>query len=199
LSRSLREREPYPGWRNTAIVAWSGMRGAVSLAAALAIPLATGAGDPFPQRNLIVFLTFCVILATLVLQGLSLPALIKFLDVRDDGIDEREELKARLRVAEAAVARVDELAAQEWVREDTASRMRGLYDYRRRRFAARFGLLEDGEDYEHRSSAFQRFQHEVLAAQRSELLRLRNEGYINDEVMRRVERDLDLEEARLEM
>lgn len=200
LSRSLREREPYPGWRNTAIVAWSGMRGAVSLAAALAIPLATSAGEPFPQRNLIVFLTFCVILATLVLQGLSLPALIKFLDVRGDGIDEREELKARLRVAEAAVARVDELAAHEWVREDTASRMRGLYDYRRRRFAARFGLLEeDGEDYEDRSSAFQRFQHEVLAAQRSELLRLRNEGYINDEVMRRVERDLDLEEARLEV
>ena len=177
------------------------MRGAVSLAAALAIPLTVQGGAPFPQRDLLIFLTFCVILATLVLQGLSLPPLIRTLGVTGDGIDEKEELKARLRVAEAAVARVDELAEEDWVREDTAERMRGLYGYRRRRFAARFGAIEesDVEDYENRSTAFQRFQHEVLGAQREELLRLRNEGLINDEVMRRVERDLDLEEARLEI
>ena len=200
LSPRLRERDPYPGWRNTSVVAWSGMRGAVSLAAALAIPLTIQGGAPFPQRDLLIFLTFCVILATLVFQGLSLPPLIRTLGVTGDGIDEKEELKARLRLAEAAVARVDELAEEEWVREDTAERMRGLYGYRRRRFAARFGAIEenDVEDYEDRSTAFQRFQHEVLAAQREELLRLRNEGLINDEVMRRVERDLDLEEARLE-
>lgn len=199
--RRLRERDPYPGWRNTAIVAWSGMRGAVSLAAALAIPLSLQDGTPFPQRDLVIFLTFCVILATLVFQGLSLPPLIRTLGVRGDGLDEREELKARLRVAEAAVVRVDELAGEDWVRDDTAERMRGLYDYRRRRFAARFGALEEGddEDYEDRSTSFQRFQHEVLAAERRELLRLRNEGLINDEVLRRVERDLDLEETRLEI
>ena len=201
VSRRLLERDPYPGWRNTTIVAWSGMRGAVSLAAALAIPLTVQGGAPFPQRDLLIFLTFCVILATLVLQGLSLPPLIRALDVRGDGLDEREELKARLRVAEAAVGRVDELAEEEWVREDTAERMRGLYGYRRRRFAARSGAMEAGdeENYEDRSTAFQRFQYEILAAQRAELLRLRNEGLINDEVMRRVERDLDLEEARLEV
>jgi len=201
LFRRVREKDPVPPWQQIAIVAWSGMRGAVSLAAALAIPLTTQTGAPFPQRDLLIFLTFCVILATLVLQGLSLPVLIRALGVGDDGLDEKEELKARLKVAKAAVGRVDELAAEDWVREDTAQRMRGLYDYRRRRFAARFGHLEDGddEDYEDRSTTFQRFQREVLTAERAELLRLRNEGLINDEIMRRVERDLDLEEARLEI
>jgi len=201
LFRRIREKDPVPPWQQIAIVAWSGMRGAVSLAAALAIPLTTQTGAPFPQRDLLIFLTFCVILATLVLQGLSLPVLIRALGVGDDGLDEKEELKARLKVAKAAVGRVDELAAEDWVREDTAQRMRGLYDYRRRRFAARFGYLEDGddEDYEDRSTTFQRFQREVLTAERAELLRLRNEGLINDEIMRRVERDLDLEEARLEI
>ena len=86
------------------------------------------------------------------------------------------------------------------MREDSAERMRSLYDYRRRRFAARLGAEEDGsyEDYEERSSAFKQFQREVLSAEREELVRLRNEGAINDEVMHRVERDLDLEESRLE-
>src|SRR5205823_7196862 len=84
LFRRIRERDPYPPWQQVALVAWTGMRGAVSLAAALALPLMTDAGNAFPQRDLIVFLTFCVILVTLVLQGLSLPALIRWLDVHDD-------------------------------------------------------------------------------------------------------------------
>ena len=200
LIRSMRERAPSPPWQQVLVVAWSGMRGSVSLAAALAVPLTTQGGAPFPERNLIIFLTFCVLLATLVVQGLSLPALIRALGIEDDGANELEELAARLKVARRAVARVDQLAEEGWVREDTAQRMRGLYDYRRRRFAARFGDLDGGEeDYEGRSKTFQRFQHEVLRAEREELLRLRNEGLINDEVMRRVERDLDLEEARLEV
>jgi len=201
LSRRLLKRDPYPGWRNISVLAWSGMRGAVSLAAALAIPFTTASGSPFPERDHIIFLTFCVILATLVLQGLSLPALIRALKVEDDGTGEKEETKARLKIAQAAVARIDELALEDWVREDTAERMRGLYDYRRRRFAARLGVAEeDGsvEDYEERSSVFKQFQREVLSAEREELVRLRNEGKINDEVMHRVERDLDLEESRLE-
>ncbi|MDQ3286619.1 MAG: Na+/H+ antiporter, partial [Actinomycetota bacterium] len=201
LSRQLLKRDPYPGWRNISVLAWSGMRGAVSLAAALAIPFTTSSGYPFPERDLIIFLTFCVILATLVLQGLSLPALIRALKVEDDGSGEKEEAKARLKIAQAAVARIDELALEEWVREDTAERMRGLYDYRRRRFAARLGVVDEdgrGEDYEERSGTFKRFQREVFWAEREELVRLRNEGKINDEVMHRVERDLDLEESRLE-
>jgi monovalent cation/hydrogen antiporter len=194
----LRAGDPGPSWRGTLLVAWTGMRGAVSLAAALAIPLATDAGRPFPGRDLIVFCAFGVILATLVVQGLSLPPLIRVLGVEDDGIAAREENKARVKAAEAALRRVEELREEDWVREDTAERMRGLLDYRRRRFAARF---DDGDDggYEERSTQYQRLQREVLEAQRDALLSLRNEGRINDETMRRVERDLDLEDTRLEI
>ena len=103
------------------IVSWTGMRGVISLAAALALPLTTNAGEPFPERNLILFLTFCVILTTLVVQGLSLPALIRALGVEDDGSGEREETKGRIHVAQAALARLEELEGEDWVREDTAS------------------------------------------------------------------------------
>lgn len=92
LNRRLRERDPYPPPQNTAVVAWAGMRGVVSLAAALSLPLTTGLGEPFPERSLILFLTFCVILTTLVLQGLSLPPLIRLLGLKDDGQAEREEV-----------------------------------------------------------------------------------------------------------
>jgi hypothetical protein len=97
----------------------------------------------------------------------------------------------------AQLARLDELADEDWVREDTLERTRGLFDYRRRRFAARFDGAEDGEAYEERSAAYTRLLRELLSAERDELLALRNEGHISDEVRRRVERDLDLEESRL--
>jgi monovalent cation/hydrogen antiporter len=178
------------------------MRGAISLAAALAIPLTVQGGAPFPGRDLILFLTFCVILLTLVLQGLSLPLLIRRLGLAGaEGEEEREETEARLRAAEAALARLEELADQDWVREETTARMRDLYQYRRRRFSAlHSGQSESGEEidgYEERSLAYQRFGRELLGAERAALLRLRSEGRISDEVRRRVERDL--EDARLEI
>ena len=172
------------------------MRGVISLAAALALPLSTESGAPFPERDLILFLTFSVILATLVVQGLSLPALIRGLGLEDDGSREREEIKGRIRVAEAALARIEELVGEDWVREDAAERVRGLYNYHRSRFSARFGDDEDG--IEERSAAYQRLLRELLRAQRRTLLELRNEGVIGDEAMHRIERDLDLEESRLE-
>ena len=95
------------------------MRGSVSLAAALAIPLQTDAGEPFPERNLIIFLAFSVILASLVLQGLSLPALMNRLEVHDDGGDEREEMLARIEAAQAALERLEELEEEEWTVADT--------------------------------------------------------------------------------
>jgi CPA1 family monovalent cation:H+ antiporter len=204
LSRSIRERNPSPPWQQVAAVAYTGMRGAISLAAALAIPLTVQGGAPFPGRDLILFLTFCVILLTLVLQGLSLPLLIRRLGLAGaEGEEEREETEARLRAAEAALARLEELADQDWVREETTARMRDLYQYRRRRFAAlHSGQSESGEEsdgYEERSLAYQRFRRELLGAEREALLRLRSEGHISDEVRRRVERDLDLEDARLEI
>jgi monovalent cation/hydrogen antiporter len=203
LSRRLREREAYPPWRHTAVVAYTGMRGAVSLAAALAIPLTTQDGTAFPRRDLILFLTFCVILLTLVPQGLTLPFIIRRLGLSGAGGDEeREEIEARLRAAEAALAKIDELEDEGRVREDTSGRMRDLYEYRRRRFRTLLeGQPENGkdEDYEGRSQDYQRFRRELLGAERAALLQLRNEGRLSEEARRRVERDLDLEDARLEI
>jgi monovalent cation/hydrogen antiporter len=180
------------------VVAWSGMRGAVSLAAALALPLETDSGAAFPDRNLIIFLTFAVIFATLVLQGLTLPAVIRRLHVADDGAGDEEELRARLTAAKAAIARIDSLGEEEWTRDDTVDRMRRAYEYRKRRFAARAGKIED-DGYEDRSLAYQQMIQSVLAAQREALIELRNEGTISNEVMNRVVRELDLEESRLEI
>jgi CPA1 family monovalent cation:H+ antiporter len=198
LSRRLRERDPYPPWQNPVLVSWMGLRGAVSLAAALALPLRTDAGAPFPARDLIIFLTFCVILVTLVLQGLTLPALIRKLRPPEDHVAEREEIKARKHAAKAAISRIDDLAAEDWVRDDTADRMRSLYDYRLRRFAARYDDSDDG-GLEQRSLDYQRLRREALDAERAAVQDLRNRGMINDEVMNRVVRDLDLEDTRLEI
>jgi monovalent cation/hydrogen antiporter len=180
------------------VIAWSGMRGAVSLAAALAIPLETDAGAAFPQRDLIIFITFGVIFGTLVLQGLTLGPLIRMLGIEDDGADEQEELRARLVATRAALEQLDALADEEWTRDDTIERMRGLYEYRQRRFGARAGKVED-DGYEDRSLTYQQMVQSVLAAQREALVRLRNEGVISNEVMNRVVREFDLEESRLEI
>jgi CPA1 family monovalent cation:H+ antiporter len=180
------------------LAAWSGMRGAVSLAAALALPLETDAGAPFPAREVLIFITFGVIFATLVIQGLTLPLLVRALPVEIDDAEEREEIAARIAAAKAALDRLDELGGEEWTRDETVERLRALYQYRKRRFAARAGKVED-DGYEDRSVAYQQLLHELLAAQRLALVRLRNDGVISSEVMRRVERDLDLEESRLEI
>jgi CPA1 family monovalent cation:H+ antiporter len=185
-------------WRGATFVSWAGMRGAVSLAAALALPLTTDAGEAFPGRDLIIFLTFAVILATLVVQGLTLPMLIRFLKLEDDGLEDREDAKARIKAAEAAIARLEELAVEDWVREDTAERMRGLYDFRRNRFRARLDG-EDGDGIEERSQAYQRLRRELLEAERAAMLELRRSGVISDDVMQRVQRDLDLEDQRLDI
>jgi Na+/H+ antiporter len=195
IDRRAVQRARRVPWQERLVVGWAGMRGSVSLAAALALPLQTDAGAAFPARDLIILLAYVVILVTLVGQGLTLAPLIERLGVTDDGSEEREEVAARIRLAEAALARVEELDGEDWARPDTLERMRGMYDYRRRRFAAR----EDGGEYgyEERTGAYQRLMHELLEAQREELIGLRNRGDISDEVRRRVERELDLEESRL--
>jgi CPA1 family monovalent cation:H+ antiporter len=174
------------------------MRGAVSLAAALAIPLTTHAGGAFPERDLIIFLTFCVILGTLVLQGLSLPALIRAMRIEPDRSEEEEEARARIRAAEAALARLEELADEEWVRDDTAERMRGLYGFRVNRFASRFDGESDGA-IEEQSQAYQRLRRELLDAERAAVTTLGRSGEISGDVVMRVRRDLDLEDARLDV
>jgi monovalent cation/hydrogen antiporter len=184
------------GWRLRLVPAWSGLRGSVSLAAALALPHA------FPERDLLIFLTLAVILATLVGQGLTLPYLIRRLGIEDDGLAEREELHARREAATAAIDELRRLGEEDWTREDTVDRMIRLYEFRNRRLSQRAGELErDGDEgnLDERSFAYQRLVREVLEAQRRRVIELRNDGAISDEVLHVLERELDLEDQRLEI
>jgi monovalent cation/hydrogen antiporter len=200
VDRRPSQRERRMPARLRIVGAWSGMRGAVSLAAALALPLETDAGAPLPERDLILFITFALILVTVVGQGLTLPWLIRRLGVREDGTEEEaEELRARLAASTAALERIDELAIEEWVRDDTVERVRGMYQFRQRRFGVRAGKLEDDDGIEDRSLAYQRLMHELFAVQRRAVVRLRDRGEISNDVMHRIERELDLEESRLEV
>lgn len=196
LFRSIREREPHPPWQNVMIVAWTGMRGVVSLAAALAIPFTLADGSPFPGRDLILFLTCAVIVATLVVQGLTLPALIRWLRVTDDGADEQEEHGARLKANQAARARLNELDESGTLNREVVQRMRIEYDDRIRQLE-----LADPTDGHatHRLFApdYEQLSREILDVERRTILQLRNERVINDEVLRRIQRDIDLAEARL--
>lgn len=173
------------------------MRGVVSLAAALALPLVTDTGTPFPGRDLILFLTFCVILVTLVLQGLTLPILIRWLKVVGDDGTEREEMEGRLRAAEAAMARIEELAAQDDVpaEAEMVQWLRTQYKDRVRRLSACCVAMDQGSFEQ--LAAFRYVQNEVIGAERRTAIRFRNQGVINDEILNRIERDLDLEETRL--
>jgi monovalent cation/hydrogen antiporter len=192
MFRRIRERDPYPPWQAPVVLAWAGVRGAVSLAAALALP------TNLPERDVIVFITFVVILGTLVGQVLTLPTLVRVLALEDDGSSEREDAKARIKAAEAALARLEELAGEDWVNEDTAERIRGQYRFRSSRFRARYDGNDD-EGVEERSTRYQRLRRELLDAERQAVLALRNDGVINEEVMQRVQRDIDLEDSRLDV
>jgi monovalent cation/hydrogen antiporter len=197
LSPRLRRRSPAPPWQDVALVAWAGMRGIDSLVTALAVPLVIREGAPFPERNLTVFLAFGVILATLVLQGLSLPVVIRWLGLRGGDQEEREEAQARLAAAQAALARLDELAGEEWAPRELIACLRDRYERWVRQFQARLGSA-DGREHEQYAAAARRVLREVLRAEREAVIALRDREVISDAVLREVEEDLDLEELRLE-
>ena len=200
IDRRPSQRARRADWRTRVVGSWAGMRGAVSLAAALALPLHTEGGAPLPGRDLIQFLTFALILVTVVGEGLTLPFLIRRLGVVEEGTEEeQEEIRARLVIARAALERVDLLEEEEWTRDGTVERVRALYSFRQRRFKVQAGKIDDADGIEQSSIAYQRMMHEIFAAQREELVRLRNSRQISAAVMRRVERELDLEESRLEI
>jgi monovalent cation/hydrogen antiporter len=192
LFRRIREKDPYPPWQYPAIISWVGVRGAVSLAAALALPLTV------PERDRIVFITFVVILFSLTGPVLTLPWLARTIGIEEDGSAEREDAKARVKAAEAALARLEELATEEWVYPETAARLRSQYRFRTNRFAARYNGQDD-DGVEEQSQRFQRLRRELLEAERSAVIALRNEGTITEEVTQRVLRDVDLEESRLDL
>lgn len=176
--------------RELAILAWAGMRGAVSLAAALALPIV----PPFPERDLIIFLTFTTILATLVGQGLSLPWLIRRLGVGEDGAALREEIQARHVATGAALRRLDGLAGEMPAHLPLIEQLREQYRHRADHYE-RSRTAEDGAtDPEQRDH--ERIRREVLAAERMAVIDLREAGDISDESLRHLERDIDLEELR---
>lgn len=192
-----REDRPRPRWQHAMVLGWGGMRGVVSLAAALALPTATVAGAAFPSRDLVIFLTFTVLLVTLLGQGLTFPPVIRALHVTGDGRAEREEAKARLKAARAGMARLEQLATEDWVDSEEAESFRARY----REQADHYRSHYEGADHaseEERVEASLRLRRELLDAQRGAVVRLRDEGYIADDILRRVQRDLDLETVRLD-
>jgi CPA1 family monovalent cation:H+ antiporter len=196
LSPGFRRRNPAPPWRQSVIVAWAGMRGVVSLAAAFALPIVLANRQPFPGRSYILFLTFCVILTTLVFQGLTLPFLIRALRVEDDGLVDNEEREARLQANEAAVDFVEKKALEEHFPEEVMARVRAEYCDRIAQLNA--CCQESGNPGgEVATPIYQRLQHGALQIERQTIIALRNSQQINDEALRRIQRDLDLAEARL--
>ena len=195
LSAGLRARDPYPPWRSVFVVSWAGLRGVVSLAAALALPRAVD-GTAFPERNLIIFITFVVILVTLVGQGLSLPWLTRTLGVTAATGEDAEESTARTAANEAGMARLGELELENPDHLPLIQELRERYDHRASHVWEHQDAPRDEvelELFEHR-----RIRRSLLDAERDAVIRLRDDGAIGDEVLRRIERDLDLEELRME-
>lgn len=190
-----KEEPPELGPGARLVAGWAGMRGAVSLAAALAIPAQVDAGGAFPQRELIVFTVFCVIVVGLLLQGLTLPALIRATGLgRDEADDAADEARARAAAAEAALARLDEMERGD---DDRAT------DHLRELYEARLGHARapqdaSGDDDREHVEAFQRLREELLRSERAALYELHARGEISEDALRTVERDLDLQEARLD-
>jgi len=196
LSSKLRMRDPIPSWGNIAIVSWAGMRGVVSLAAAFALPLALSDGSSFPGRDYILFFAFSVIFTTLILQGLTLPLLIRKLGLTHDGEADEEERRARLEANKAAIELIEELRANGTFSPDAVARLRAEYDERVEQLQL---CAENPDDCrgEIATPQYQRLQRKALRVERQTIIRLRNERVINDDALRRIQRDLDLAEARL--
>jgi CPA1 family monovalent cation:H+ antiporter len=196
LSRRIRQRDPIPPWQNVTIVSWSGMRGVVSLAAALALPRFLAPGRPLPGRELVIFLSFCVILSTLVFQGLSLPLLIRWLGVKERKSEERGR-DAKLRIAHAALARLNSLAEEAKANEPALERVIAIYQERINHLndslAATLGWSPEHE----RLIATRRLWLQALIGERQELVKLRRTHAIDEELMHEIEHELDLEETRL--
>ena len=193
LSPSLARRDPLPPWRWLFFLAFVGVRGVVSLAAALAIPLTTAAGTPFPDRDLILFITFALIVVTLVGQGLVLPGVVRWLGLAGDAAAEREhehkaELTARSEALKVGHRRLKQFEADGRVSPEALSILRARHDYRA-------GRLPENTPDKSAAAAAAELRMELIAAEREYIYRLLQEGRITDEARRRIERELDLEEA----
>jgi monovalent cation/hydrogen antiporter len=195
--RVLHQNEQTPSARKIFVVGWTGMRGVISLAAAIALPQVLANDAPFVQRNLIIFLAFSVILVTLVLQGLTLPPLIRALGLAGGSGSDPEEKDARRAIVQAALMHLEEAAKEN--KPEFAEVYADLAQHYRQRLAS---LNDDGENLEAGVSPdlYKRsvdLSREILRVKREAAVRLRGEGRINDELLRQLERELDLDETRL--
>jgi hypothetical protein len=194
LSPALARRDPLPPRRWVFFLAFVGVRGVVSLAAALALPLTALAGTPFPYRDLILFVTFGLIVVTLVGQGLLLPSIVRWLGLGSHAADERErehtaELSARAEALNVVQNRLDQLAGDGRIAPEVLAILRARHDYRVGRLPTN---VSNGIET---ASAAADLRSELIAAEREYIYRLFREGKITDEARRRIERELDLEEA----
>jgi CPA1 family monovalent cation:H+ antiporter len=189
ISPALRRRDPIPPWPAVFVLAWAGMRGIVSLAAALALPLS------FPSRDEIILFTFGVILSTLVLQGLTLTPLIRLVGIDEDDTLQREEAYAREEAAQAGLARVEELAREPWASGTEVDRMRDRYTQRVRHASPL--VLGTDEATAQAQAAYRRLRHQAIEAERRRLIALRDQGVISDEILHRLEQELDVEAMRI--
>ncbi len=192
----IRRAEAWPDWRHVFIVGWSGMRGVVSLAAALSLVPSLA----FPQEHLVQFLAFSVILTTLVLQGLTLPPLIRFLNVGDDGSARAEERDARQRMAAAVQKKMKEVRGEEKYPDDVLTIVDN--SYRERALALQDDALAEQfgwSDRRHHVLALRKLRRAMVLAQRHTLIEMRLRGEIGDDVMHKIEHELDLEDAGLKI
>jgi CPA1 family monovalent cation:H+ antiporter len=193
-TRLLHQAVKLPAAKDILIVGWTGMRGVIALAAAIALPRTLANGAPFPQRNLIIFLAFSIIFVTLVLQGLTLPPLVRALGVAGEAGPDLEEEAARREMLEAALAHLEKLHKQDETEFDAM--YEDLTGHYQQRLAALSGNDEAekavGRQHHKRLS---RLSRELLQVERCTAVRLRNDGHINDEILRELERELDLREA----
>lgn len=195
LSRTIREREPEVNFKVVTIIAWSGMRGVVSLAAALALPYVAAGGNPFPNRELIIFLTFSVIFSTLVIQGLSLKPMIKWFGLKRDGKEYEQEQYARLVVAALVIEHIESTYALV-VDDQVLNQIKTRYEIRIQRIQKDYTKRTLTED---QINQFHQIKRELLDKERLLVIRLRNEGSISEDALKKIEFELDLEEARLKL
>ncbi|WP_041341890.1 Na+/H+ antiporter [Runella slithyformis] len=200
FSKRIRANEEDPGWKGVFVVSWAGMRGVVSLASALAIPVTLAGGQVFPQRNLILFITFVVILVTLVFQGLTLPLILRWLKIEEADStlpDEEQEAGVKLRLLQAALTRLNDLYTKETTENELVDNLKKQLENDISLTSEKLNSLECDEVDKSEVAVFNRVVHDIISARRKELFLLRKEKIFDEEILRHEEAQLDLDEAKI--
>jgi len=199
FSKAIRKREITPGWKGPMIIGWAGMRGVVSLAAALSLPITTSANIQFPHRNLIIFITFVVILVTLVFQGLTLPFLIKWLRVDEDYVhldEEGQRAAIKLRLLNVAIQRIENRYMEEHDAIPVVNELKKHFENNRTHITKRLESLESQKVENTENEVYNRILKDIYHIQRQEIHQLRKEKKFSDEMLRKEEMQIDLADTK---